>query len=86
MKKVNPRRRPCSEADLNRARNKAVEDAIQFVKTIFFTVLLDKYGWNKEQLAEFRDRYVGLSDEIEEGRISYSDLRQVLKVEYDILV
>ena len=49
-------------------------------------MLLDKYGWNKEQLAEFRDRYVGLSDEIEEGRISYSDLRQVLKAEYDILV
>lgn len=86
MAKINPRRRPCSEADLNRARNKAVEDAIQFVKTIFFTVLLDKYGWNKEQLAEFRDRYVALSDEIEEGRISYADLRQVLKAEYDILV
>lgn len=86
MKKVNPRRRPCSEADLNRARNKAVEDAIQFVKTIFFTVLLDKYGWNKEQLAEFRDRYVGLSDEIEEGRISYADLRQVLKTEYEIIL
>lgn len=86
MKKVNPRRRPCSEADLNRAKNKAVEDAIQFVKTIFFTVLLDKYGWNKEQLAEFRDRYVGLSDEIEESRISYADLRQVLKAEYEIIV
>ena len=49
-------------------------------------MLLDKYGWNKEQLEEFRDRYVALSDEIEEGRISYADLRQVLKAEYEIIV
>lgn len=85
-KKINPRRRPASEADINRAREKATEDAIQFVKTIFFTVLLDKFGNDKAQLALFRDQYVKLSDEILEGRVSYADLRHVLKTEYDIEV
>ena len=86
MKKINPRRRPVSEADLNHAKDKAAEDAIQFVKTIFFTVLLDKYGGTPELLSEFRDHYVKLSDEILEGRISYADLRYVLKTEYNIEV
>ena len=84
MKKINPRRRPVSQADINRAKDEATEDAIQFVKTLFFTVLLDKYGGTPELLSEFRDHYVKLSDEILEGRISYADLRHVLKTEYDI--
>lgn len=49
-KKVNPRRRPASQADVERAKRTAVSQAINQTQAIVFLALLDKEGWDREQL------------------------------------
>ena len=44
MKKINPRRRPASWEDVNRAWEKGVLDGVNNASAIFLTVLVDKFG------------------------------------------
>ena len=41
QKKVNPRKRPATQADVKKAKNKATEQAVIATKVINFTALLD---------------------------------------------
>lgn len=83
-KKVNPRRRPATQADVNRARDQAVEDAVHLCMAVFFTVLLDKEQADKEILHRVWDEVNDLSDSINQGYVTEADLKRVLREEYDI--
>jgi hypothetical protein len=85
MKKVNPRRKPASEADVRRAREEAVKQAVQMASAIILTVLVDKFD-AKEEIPTIWSEVNKLSEEIKEGRVSVADLTHVLKTEYDIIV
>ena len=39
MKRVNPRKRPASQADVKRAKKEAQDKAVELAWSIFFTVL-----------------------------------------------
>lgn len=84
MKKVNPRRRPASWEDVNRAREKGVLDGVNNASAIFLTVLVDKFG-GAEHIKAVWEEIVKLSEEVAERRVSVADLKTVLKEEYDIL-
>ena len=49
-KRINPRRRPATQADVQRAKDTATADACRVTLAIFFTSLLDKEGMDAEQL------------------------------------
>ena len=49
-KKVNPRRKPVSEADLNRAKATASDQAVKLAIAIFLTVLKDDFDFDNDQL------------------------------------
>lgn len=83
-KKANPRRKPATQADVNRARDQAVEDAVHLCMTVFFTVLLDKEQADKEILHRVWNEVNDLSDSINQGYVTEADLRRVLREEYDI--
>jgi hypothetical protein len=83
-KKVNPRRRPATQADVNRARDQAVADAVHLCMAVFFTVLLDKEQADKEILHRVWDEVNDLSDSINQGYVTEADLKRVLREEYDI--
>lgn len=83
MKKINPRRRPATAADVNRAKNKAIEDAVHAASAIFLTVLVDKFN-AAEYVPDIWSAVNKLSEEIAEGRVSIADLTYVLRTEYDI--
>lgn len=83
MKKVNPRKRPATFADIERAKKNAENNALTLVEAIVFTVLIDKYGFEDRILDVWKDAQK-LSEEIIEGRVSVSDLINVLKEEYGI--
>lgn len=85
-KKTNPRRRPATQADVNRARDQAVADAVHLCMAVFFTVLLDKEGADKEILHRVWDEVNDLSDSINQGYVTESDLKRVLREEYDIYI
>ena len=85
-KKTNPRRRPVSEADLNRAKATASDQAVKLAIAIFLTVLKDRFDFDNDQICEAWEAMNKLSEEIKEKRISAWDLVNVLEEEYGISV
>ena len=79
-KKVNPRNRPISQADLI----KAEERACHLAMAIFLTVMKDKFGFDNDDIVRAWDEWDKLSEEIKEGRVKLKDLTDVLAEEYDI--
>jgi len=83
-RKVNPRRKPVSEADLNRAKSSASEQALKLAIAIFLTVLKDRFDFDNDQICEAWEAMDKLSEEVVERRINAWDLVTVLKEEYGI--
>ena len=83
-KKVNPRRKPATMADVDRARDEAVRETVRFCMVVFFTVLLDKFAASKEDLQRVWDEVNDLSDSVKKKYVSLKDLKSVLVEEYDI--
>ena len=80
-KKVNPRRRPATQADVQRAKQKGQEEAVKLAWSILFTVLRDKEGYDLEGLQRVWEEVDDLSDSIAKGYCTVTDLRDVLKQE-----
>ena len=85
MKKVNPRKRPASEADVNRAWERGVNDGVTHSAVIILTVLVDKFN-GAEYIRDVWREVQKLSEEVGERRVNVSDLRRVLLEEYEIEV
>lgn len=83
-KKVNPRRRPATQADIIRAKKEAQVNAVETMWAIMFTVLRDKFGWETEQLKKMWGDIEDLSDSIKHGYVSVPDLMQTLEEEAGI--
>ena len=83
-KKVNPRRRPASEADVKKARDNAANEAIHLSIAIFLTVLKDKFDFDNESIKRAWYEMDKLSEEVAEKRINIHDMVTVLRDEYDI--
>ena len=81
MKKVNPRRRPATQADVAKARREATDNAVRLAWSIFFTVLSDKEGYTLEDLKRVWKEIEDLSDSIAKGYCTVRDLRQILREE-----
>lgn len=85
-RKTNPRRRPASMADVERAKDKARTETVRTSWSIFFTVLLDKEGMAKEDLCRIFAEVEDLSDSVIRGYCSMADLRDTLRREAGILI
>ena len=85
MKKTNPRKRPCTEADVKRARSEGINEAVRLSTAIILTVLVDKFN-GADYIPEIWDAVNKLAEEVKEGRVSVADLVYVLRTEYQIEV
>lgn len=83
-KKVNPRRRPATMADVERAKNEAVDIASGTAMAMFFTVLCDKHGATAAELQTLWAEITELSSSVAQGYVSVSDLINTLKKEYEV--
>lgn len=83
-KKVNPRRKPATQADILKAKKDATSEAISFAWAILFTVLHDKEGWGKVRLQRLWAEVGELSDSIAKGYVSVTDLKHTLKEEMGV--
>lgn len=83
-KKVNPRSRPASWADVERAKNTAMNEAISLAIALFLTVMVDKFGYDADSLKAVWDEVNKLSESVTKGYVNLHDLKQVLIDEYDI--
>ena len=85
-KRLNPRRVPATQADVERAERRGQAFGVSTAMAIFFTVLLDKHGATAEELQVFWREVCDLSESITKGYVSASDLRDTLAKEYGIEV
>ena len=86
MNKVNPRRRPATMVDVNRAVSQATNDTLTASAAIFLTVLCDKENADAEIIQRVWQEMQELSQSIIDGYVSVSDLRDTLRKEYNINV
>ena len=86
MNKVNPRRRPATMVDVNRAVAQATNDTLTASAAIFLTVLCDKENADAEIVQRVWQEMQELSQSIIDGYVSVSDLRDTLRKEYNINV
>lgn len=82
--KTNPRRRPATMADVERAKQEAQAEAISYAMTIFFSVLCDKHGATDAELRQFWAEVNYLSESIVQGYVSLADLRHTMRTERGI--
>jgi hypothetical protein len=80
-RKVNPNRRPATQADVNKAKRQAQEEAVKLAWSILFTVLRDKEGYDLDGLQRVWNEVDELSESIAKGYCTVADLRDVLKRE-----
>lgn len=83
MKTVNSKRRPATQADVDRAYAKGCNDGCNLAMAIFLTVIVDKFN-GKEWVPDIWEHCSKLSEEIKERRVNLFDLVSVLEEEYDI--
>lgn len=85
-KKVNPRKRPASQADVNKAKKEATNEAINIAWSIFFSVLRDKEGYEANDLKRIWKEVEYLSDSIKAGYVDVYDLMKTLDEEAGIVL
>lgn len=81
--KTNPRKRPASQEDVDRAWKAGILFGSKYAHVIFLTVLVDKFN-GAEYIGDVWKETQKLSEELQESRISLNDLRNVLREEYKI--
>lgn len=86
MKKVNPRRRPATQADIERAKQDATELATKRAFILIFNVLRDKEGYDLDGLRRVWIEALDLADSVAKGYCKLSDLNEVLREEEGIRI
>lgn len=82
-KKINPRKIPKTQADVDDAWEKGVMDGVEYATAMFMNVILDKFDFH-ERIRDVWKEVEKLSEEVKEGRVKISDITRMLKDEYDI--
>lgn len=83
-KKLNPRRRPVTGADVERAKREATTDAIRRTIYLMLYILIDKHDAPKSDIKQFAEEINYYAESIQEGRITWKDLEHVVREEYDV--
>lgn len=84
--KSNPRRTPMTLADVNRAEQRGREIGLEFALNIVLYVLKDKHDAPTEDILQLRDEFMYVIDSIAKRYLSYPDIVNALKSDYDLTV
>lgn len=85
-KKVNPKLRPATQADIRKAKREATSEAISYAWAIMFTVMRDKFGYGPVRLQRMWGEVNKLSEAISDGYVNVKDLMEVLDKEAGIIL
>lgn len=85
-KRVNPNRRPVTQADVIRARTEGVAFGVKKAYSMALNVLRDKEGFSLEDLQRFAAEMNYLADSIENNYVSVKDLENTLLDEESIRI
>lgn len=85
-KKINPRVRPATQADVDRAREWGQNFGIEFALNLVLYVLKEKHDAPNEDILQLRDEFMYVVDSVGKKYLSYSDIVRALKSDYDLSV
>lgn len=83
MTKINPRKIPRTQADVEKAYRRGEVDGTRAAMTILLYVLKDKFGSSDEDILQLTEAFRSATESIAGGYVSVADLRRVVKDEYD---
>ena len=83
-KKVNPRRKPATQADVERAKNQATSDAIRRILYLVLYILIDKHDAPKDDIHQLAAEVNYYADSISRGYITWKDVERVVRDEYEV--
>lgn len=84
--KVNPKRIPRTQADVDKAYNKGMLFGVEFAINMALFVLKDKHDALDEDLKQLKDEFMYVCESLEMGYLKYPDIKRVLSGDYDISV
>lgn len=82
-KKVNPRRQPATQADVDHAREAGRVEGTQFALTCIVWLLCDKHDAPIDDVKQFSGEFQYLNENISAGNVRFSEVKRALKEEYD---
>ena len=83
MAKINPKNIPKTQADVDRAWKRGVDDGVHNAMALFFNVMLDKFDGGGI-IVDIWKETIKLSDEVSEGRVKIPEIVRMLREEYGI--
>lgn len=84
--KVNPKKIPRTQADVDRAYNEGTDFGLEFCLNLVLYVLKDKHDAPDEDIMQLRDEFMYVIDSVGKKYLSYSDIVRALKSDYDLTV
>lgn len=85
-KRVNPRRRPATQADIERAKADATTEAMRRILYMVLYVLIDKHNAPMEDVQQFADEVNYQADSIARGYVTWRDIERVVRDEYGVVI
>lgn len=85
-KKLNPRRKPVNQADIDKAKKRAKEDAMRQILYLILYILIDKHDAPMEDIQQLAQEVNYYSESIAEKRITWKDIERVVRDEYKVFL
>lgn len=82
--KVNPRRKPASEADVKKEYKRGRNEAIEFALAVSCLSVYDVFNPSQDKMQAFLDKHTANVGAIVSGEIKYADVIGTLKEEYNL--
>lgn len=83
-KKVNPRKRPATGADVEKAKKDATNEAIKRTLYLILYILIEKHEAPYEDIQQLASEVNYYADSITKGYVSWKDIERVVVYEYDV--
>lgn len=84
MKKVNPRKKPVSQADINKAKKQAMEDSMRHLLYLILYILIEKHEAPREDIHKLASEVNYYADSITQGYLNWKDIERVVVDEYEV--
>ena len=86
MTKVNPRRKPATQADVEKARREGRYEGFNGLMSIFLWVMVEDFGFSDDDLKRIQERLMFYLDEIKARRLGLDDIISALAEEHGLTI
>lgn len=83
-KKINPRRQPRTEDDVQKAYKRGRSEAIEFALAVSCLAVHDVFSPTQEQMEAFHAKHTANVTAIVKGEVKYQDILDALDAEYGL--